>query len=250
MRIAAQWILCVLSATGVSAEPVRLSGSITITNDYRFRGVSQSDGDPAVQANIEANASSGVYAGLWGSSVSGTALSGGVAEVDGYVGYRQTRGSISTDFGVQIYSAPDARSGSGHSRAEAYASVDYTLPKLSTDVRLGTAIAPKQGQYPHTTLYDYVDVAQPVPTTPLTLRAHLGYTLAGGGSGPSLPPINTTDHLDYEFGLAYVWHKLTATVSAVGTDISPARAQSYSLGSASVRTATKPRLIVALTARF
>ena len=48
--------------------------SISLT-DYRFRGVSRSDEDPAVQAAINLNHSSGLYAGVRGTSLAGTTAS-------------------------------------------------------------------------------------------------------------------------------------------------------------------------------
>jgi uncharacterized protein (TIGR02001 family) len=50
-----------------SAGP--LTGSITLTTDYRFRGVSQTDTGPAVQASIDYAHDSGVYVGIWASNI-------------------------------------------------------------------------------------------------------------------------------------------------------------------------------------
>lgn len=57
----------VLPALPVNAA--EFSGYVTLTSDYVWRGVTQSEGDPAVQLGVEASFDSGVYAGLWGSTV-------------------------------------------------------------------------------------------------------------------------------------------------------------------------------------
>jgi len=42
---------------------------VVLTSDYVWRGVTQSDGDPAVQLGGDVAFDSGIYAGLWGSTV-------------------------------------------------------------------------------------------------------------------------------------------------------------------------------------
>jgi uncharacterized protein (TIGR02001 family) len=70
------------------------SGTVAVVSDYAFRGVSQSDEDPALQASVTYTDESGFYAGVWASTVdfdpSGTSPAdeiGADVEVDLYVGY-------------------------------------------------------------------------------------------------------------------------------------------------------------------
>src|SRR3990167_10424122 len=51
------------------AGPVTVTGSVTVVSDYRFRGVSLSGGDPAIQGGITVAHESGFYIGTWGSSI-------------------------------------------------------------------------------------------------------------------------------------------------------------------------------------
>lgn len=64
---------------GDTAPPsaITVSGSATIVSDYRFRGVSQSDKDLAVQAGITVTHESGLYVGAWGSNLAGWGTFGG-----------------------------------------------------------------------------------------------------------------------------------------------------------------------------
>ena len=50
-----------------SRSPSR--GNVSLTTDYRFRGVSLSGGDPAIQGGITATHDSGFYVGAWSSSI-------------------------------------------------------------------------------------------------------------------------------------------------------------------------------------
>ena len=76
-----------------------LSASIELVSDYRFRGVSLSDRRPAIQAGAEYAHSSGLFAGVWGSS-------GVDAEVDAYVGYSGRAAGLSYTVTAARYMYP------------------------------------------------------------------------------------------------------------------------------------------------
>ena len=65
--------------TAEAAPPpaITVSGSATIASDYRFRGVSQSDQEMAVQGGITVAHESGLYAGVWASNLAGWGTFGG-----------------------------------------------------------------------------------------------------------------------------------------------------------------------------
>lgn len=100
-------MLCVL--------PVRaadFTGYGVLTTDYVFRGVTYSDGHGAVQAAVDLAFDSGLYAGIWGSSVD---LSGGPSrqrdlEINYYLGFsREWRGNWIVGANVVAYTFPDTR---------------------------------------------------------------------------------------------------------------------------------------------
>jgi len=75
-----------------------------LTTDYVFRGISQSDNDPAVFAGIDLTYKM-FYAGVWGSSVSAFTSSAGI-ETDIYAGIKQSWKGIDFDLGVIYYTYP------------------------------------------------------------------------------------------------------------------------------------------------
>jgi uncharacterized protein (TIGR02001 family) len=241
--------IALLIGVAAQAQPVTFSETATLTSDYRFRGISQSDANPAVQGSIEASLNSGVYAGVWASTVSGTQLAGAAAEVDGYLGYRGRHAQLGYDVGVQYYTYPGSAAGSHLGYAEPYASANITVPKLSTNLKLGAAFAPKQGLAQRANLYGYGEMAQPVPTTPITLRAHLGYTRSGGQSAAPRSA-DTGNYLDYAVGVDYVWHRVTMNVTYLGTDISAARAAAYPFAVVDGHTNTKGRVVFSISSSF
>lgn len=75
-------------ATGHPALAGNPSGSATVTSDYVFRGISQSQADPALQAGVRVDTTSGVYAALWASTVHFASAPDASTEVDGVLGWR------------------------------------------------------------------------------------------------------------------------------------------------------------------
>src|SRR5688500_12492758 len=68
-----------------AAPEFNVSGNVALTSDYRFRGVSLSGGDIALQGGIDLTHTSGFYVGTWASSLQGGTPYGEV-ELDVYGG--------------------------------------------------------------------------------------------------------------------------------------------------------------------
>ncbi|HVY90648.1 MAG TPA: TorF family putative porin [Hyphomonadaceae bacterium] len=99
-----------LSAPGAFAQAsdaVTISGNIALATDYTFRGVSQTDENPAVQGGFDLTAGN-FYLGTWSSNINfGTG--GANQELDVYGGYRTAIGGVNLDFGVIGYLYPGAQ---------------------------------------------------------------------------------------------------------------------------------------------
>jgi uncharacterized protein (TIGR02001 family) len=84
------------------------SFTLTGTSDYVYRGISQTDNDPTVQAG--ATFGYGIlYAGIWGSGVDffdeDTGKKGDI-EIDYFAGIKPTWGAANFDFGILWYTYP------------------------------------------------------------------------------------------------------------------------------------------------
>jgi uncharacterized protein (TIGR02001 family) len=86
------------------------SGNVSLLSDYVFRGVSQTQGKPTLQATLDFSHSGGAYIGVFGSGVSHAAYNNGNgSEIDLYAGYRYSVGQNSNiDAGVVTYWYPGA----------------------------------------------------------------------------------------------------------------------------------------------
>jgi uncharacterized protein (TIGR02001 family) len=88
-------------AGNASAQDADVAFNVAVASDYVFRGVSQTDEDPAFQAGVDLALASGFYAGGWVSNVDfGDDTS---AEFDVYGGYRTELEGFALDFGVIGY---------------------------------------------------------------------------------------------------------------------------------------------------
>ena len=219
----------VLAATPALADETdppsefTVSGSAAIVSQYRFRGISQSNNKPAVQASITLAHESGFYVSTWGSSTAGTAGSGFVAneafvapggtEIDVYGGWSKQLGAIKVDVGGYGYIYPNLPTANVY---EVYGSVAGTLGPVTAKV--GLNYAPDQTNWDDNA-YVYGDLSGGIPGTPITLHGHLGYT---DGS-----LAYAKNYLDWSVGASVTWKNLTLDASAVGTNISRAEATAF-----------------------
>jgi uncharacterized protein (TIGR02001 family) len=152
---------------GVEVGPISVSGGVTAVSDYRFRGISLSDKDFAIQPTLTVTHESGLYAGFWGSNIAEN--SGDDVEVDLYAGYGGGE-AITYDIGATYYLYPGA------------SDLNYVefIGKLGTTVgpaELGATVAysPSQDNIGNQdNIYIGGNVGVGIPTTPITLTASLG----------------------------------------------------------------------------
>ncbi len=197
---------------------VTVTGNVTLVTDYRFRGLSLSGGDPAVQGSINVNHASGLYAGVWASSLEQDALDiYGNMELDVYAGWTGSVGSgVTADVGLLYYVYPGGSFGDGNV-FEPYASLTFAAGPAT--IKGGVAYAWKQDSLGgDDNLYIFSDVGVGIPNTPVSLSAHVGYT--DGALSPKLLTLASTDGgWDYSVGGTFAISKnLSLGVSYVGVD--------------------------------
>ena len=75
------------------SDSLNLGGTLVLTSDYIYRGVSQSDGQGALQADLHAGTAGGTFAGIWASTRDRNLEPGTSGEVQLYLGQRIALGS-------------------------------------------------------------------------------------------------------------------------------------------------------------
>jgi uncharacterized protein (TIGR02001 family) len=193
-----------------------IGANAALVSDYRYRGISQTRLQPALQAGADHVAASGWYTGAWASSITWTRNAGGSGsvELDLYGGRRgELGGGVSYDAGLLGYLYPS----NGLSRvpgwdnansAEAYAQFGYRAATL----KYSHAFTNLFGM-PDTRGSGYLDLNLNLPAgarTTLTLHAgrqrvrHLG----------------TASYTDWKAALVRDVGPATLTLAAVGTNAS------------------------------
>lgn len=146
-----------------------VDGYISGLSDYRFRGISLSSKDPAVQAEISVAHESGLYAAIWGSNV---AINSGAddVEIDASLGYAVDVGNASFDVGAVYYLYPG---NSDFNYIELYGSVGTTFGPATVSV--GAAYAPSQSNIgDEDNIYVYVSGDVAIGETPLSVHGTFG----------------------------------------------------------------------------
>lgn len=195
----------ILAITAVSAQ-AEITGNATLASDYRFRGISQTQGSAALQGGIDYAHKSGFYIGNWNSSVSSSvyAQSSGL-ESDLYGGFKKSIGAVTVDLGLYSYFYPRARTGATpdkYDTNEAYVGVGVGpfSAKVSQSYSdyFGTANSKD-------TRYYEINFSHPV-TKKVSLVAHAGRTDVSNQTVGDYDDFNAGvvfNALGFDFGARY-----------------------------------------------
>ncbi len=197
---------------------ITITGGATMVSDYRFRGISQTDKDFAVQGTFTVAHKSGFYATVWGSSIDDYVAGGSDQEIDLIAGFKKSFGGTTVDVGVLYYYYPGAEKivpGYDSDFFEPYIGISHTFGPVTGKV--SAAYAPKAsalsiGAGKEDSLYLALDLSGGIPNTPLAISGHLGHSY-----GPSYLTIGK-GYTDWNIGATYTWKNLVFGVSYVDTN--------------------------------
>jgi uncharacterized protein (TIGR02001 family) len=190
------------------ATQAGVTSTWTVTNDYDFRGNSQTAKDPAIQGSLDFAHESGWYIGAWASNVDFHA--NGVQtdlEVDIYTGFTKTLESgFAWDAGIVQYAYDE----SDANYVELYGSIakDWFKTKLwySPDFGGDTTSGDTAAWYLE------ANGTFPLPQN-FSILAHVGYS-----TGDYWDDVYTDDLIDYSIGVGYTAGKFNLAVKYVDTD--------------------------------
>ncbi|MBY4678471.1 TorF family putative porin [Marinobacterium arenosum] len=201
-----------LSSSFVAAD---VSGNVALTSDYRFRGVSQSAEDFALQGGLDWFNDAGFFAGAWGSNVdfypTGDALDDGAsAELDIYAGYAGAiNDQISYDITLYRYLYP------GDDIDQ-----DYNEIAVGLDwgpVRLGYAYADDYLQLGEAYQYAEANYSLELPQE-FGLKFHAGYSFGDVFDDPDM--LGLEEYADYSISLSKSWAGIDFELAYMDTDLS------------------------------
>jgi uncharacterized protein (TIGR02001 family) len=259
-------------AQDAPTKPITVTGSVGLVSEYRFRGVSQSDRELAVQGGFTVNHESGAYVGTWGSNLAGWGTFGGAnMELDIFAGYKVPVGGGALDVGVTWYMYPGGFDNTDF--FEPYVKLSGTVGPVN--LLGGFAYAPKQqalGAYYATgadaaagvytdegdknyNLYLWGDVSAGIPDTGLTVKGHLGYSKGNKGLGPFATSVAPTgEYVDWLLGVDYALGPVVLGAAYVDTDITKSESAylqpSFSRGQDGAGTIAGAAVVFSITAAF
>jgi uncharacterized protein (TIGR02001 family) len=249
---------------------VAATTNVNLVSDYRFRGIDQTWGKPAVQGGADLTLANGIYAGVWASNVSGNSYPGGSLEMDLYAGYN---GKINDDFGYTVggygYVYPGANFNKSACPSAAYP-VPCTLPSrnlntfelnagvtwkwisyklsVSTGDYFGANASTGYSGHSSGTLYHDLSATWAI-TDDISLVAHVGHTdvkatYAGGNP----------DYTDYRVTLSKTftggWSVSAAGAGANNNRFYRPPVGGLSYGNGDTRNVNKPVLILQVGRTF
>ena len=103
--------MAVMAQAKAPESPHTFTGNVGLFNQYIFRGLTQTDGKPALQGGFDYVHASGFYAGVWGSNISwmtDASYAGGsyAIELGTYLGFKMPVGDFTFDVGFLRYNYP------------------------------------------------------------------------------------------------------------------------------------------------
>lgn len=219
--------------SNATAEPGPLTANITLTNDYRYRGISQSNFLPAIQGGFDYAHSSGFYIGNWNSSINwisdaaslGSKSASAPIEMDFYAGYKHdwSTGFIA-DFGVLQYYYPTSGSTGfiqNPNTTELYLAQNFTFNAITGYLKFSYAVTPIFGT-PNSSGSNYTDLTVNYDTGVwgLSLNAHAGYQYVAGNLVDSSASNNSIfSYADWKLGITKDFgYGLTGSMAYVGTN--------------------------------
>ena len=164
--------LMTVGATAQEAEPAwDIEGYVGLYTDYRDRGLTLSDLDPAIAGSLGIYHKSGLYGGVDAALIDDGR--GGDSKTEFYLGYSLDKGDYIYDFSVELDGIHGDTS-DYYSEFKASMARDFGI----AFIRGGVAYAP-EGRWNTPDIdsfYTYADLELPVPTIPeLTFITHVGY---------------------------------------------------------------------------
>ena len=202
-----------------------LTGNVSLSSDYRFRGISQTDKRPAISGGFDVAHSSGFYIGNWNSNIDADFFQGANIEMDFYGGYKGSIADIGYDLGAIYYYYP----GSGRA--------GQTKVK-NTELYVGASYGPVSAKfyYPLSDFFNaeqifgggnaggsyYVDLSGAYDLGGgFGVNAHVGYQkLKGAAKVTEIGKTALEDSLiDFKVGLTYGFSNgIVGAISYIDTD--------------------------------
>ncbi|KQQ47371.1 hypothetical protein ASF61_01605 [Duganella sp. Leaf126] len=205
-----------VAAAAPAAKPDNeVSFNAAIVSDYRYRGISQTRLQPALQGGADyVNNPTGLYVGAWASSIKWTRDAGGDGhvELDIYAGQRgQISDVVSYDVGVLTYVYPS----NGLKDVPGFVNAD------TTEVYGQLGVGPAYVKYSHavTNLFGFVDSKNSgYLDVGANIDAGEGFTVNLHAGHQKVKNNDASNYTDWKIGVTRDFGVLTGALAVIGTN--------------------------------
>lgn len=204
-------LLACASASAEEKKPDNeVTGNVALTTDYRYRGLSQTRLQPALQGGVDyTNNPTGFYLGAWASTIKWTKDAGGSGDVelDFYGGKRgEINKDLTYDIGALAYVYPSNGLKPNANTFEIYGQLNYGVAYIKYSHSLtnlfGFADSKNSG---------YLDVGANIDiTNGYILNLHAGRQVVRRNSAAT--------YTDYKVGVTKDFGFATVALALIGTD--------------------------------
>lgn len=219
LPLAAALALTALPAVSQAQASSPLSFNVSLTSDYRYRGISQSRLKPALQGGVDYALPGGFYVGTWASTIRWIEDAGRIAgvdtddtnlEVDFYGGYKtEVTPGVAIDVGLLQYWYPGNkldRIAEDADTTELYMAVSYGPATLKYSHSLTTLFG-----FPDSEGSGYLDLSATFDAgNGISVTPHIGHQRVRHNGDFS--------YTDYSLSVAKDFYGMTFSAAVVGTD--------------------------------
>ena len=250
-----------------SADTVALhtvTVNVAAVSDYRFRGISQSYRQPAIQGGFDYTHASGLYLGNWNSSVSSNSYNNGAGlEVDLYGGYRfPLTKELNADVGVLLYLYPGAKLNSApatptlnkYDNTEIY----FGLTQGAFNAKLSYAVTDYFGLNNTTSGYAYFNALPARGSSKGTTYLDLNYSFDLGNrialglhaGRATVRRYSELSYTDYKVSLAKEFSGVNVSLALVGSTANSTFYQAGNSAGLNPKAIAKTGLVVSVSKSF
>ena len=221
------------------AEDSPLSFNVSLTSDYRYRGISQSRVKPALQGGVDYALPAGFYIGAWASTIKWIKDFGGDAnvEVDLYGGYKgEIAKDLTYDVGVLTYQYPSNKLNPSANTTELYGAMSFG----PATVKYSHAVTNTFGNAGSKNSFYLEGGASFEVGGGVTLAPHVGYQKIKG------PFSSVGSYTDYSLTASMDFSGFVVSAALVGTDAD----KSFYSSPATGKELGKPGIVLAVKKTF
>lgn len=198
-----------LAPAAASAADTTLAFNVGAVSDYRYRGISQTRLQPAVQGGVDFGVSNGLYVGAWASTIKWIDDAGGDAnvEIDVYGGWKgEVAKGLTLDVGALTYQYP---------------SNDLNPSANTTELYIGLSYGPATLKYSHslTNLFGFADSkGSGYIDLSASFDVYDGWMLAPHIGHQTVKNLGAASYTDYSLTISKDFNGLVPSLAVVDTD--------------------------------